>query len=152
MTAAGSGTPQAQMHVIKALRRLAWAQTKSAIVADGQVAQGQLTYPAAPTRRVLPPLRRARARGAAVLRVSVLRADMLAVAGARLRAGVRVAVLNMAAASKPGGGVDRGAGAQEEDLHRRTDAWRFLRLQHHLGPDAPGIYPIRRGTCLLSTG
>eukprot|EP00969_Alexandrium_andersonii_P340642 15056496-Alexandrium_andersonii.AAC.1 len=70
MTAAGSGTPGAQMHSIKALRRLVWAQTKSAICADGQVAQGQLSYPAAPTLKVEPPLRRARARGAAVPVVS----------------------------------------------------------------------------------
>eukprot|EP00969_Alexandrium_andersonii_P221445 9780553-Alexandrium_andersonii.AAC.1 len=58
----------------------------------------------------------------------------------------------MAAARSPGGGVDKGAGAQEEDLHRRTDAWRFLRRQHHRGPDAPGLYPIHLGRCLLSSG
>eukprot|EP00969_Alexandrium_andersonii_P186147 8223822-Alexandrium_andersonii.AAC.1 len=77
---------------------------------------------------------------------------MLEVAGARVRSGGSVAVLNMAAAGSPGGGVDWGAGAQEEDLHRRTDAWRFLRRQHRWGPGAPGLYPIHLGSCLLSDG
>eukprot|EP00969_Alexandrium_andersonii_P260683 11525221-Alexandrium_andersonii.AAC.1 len=52
MAAAGSGTPQPRMATIKALRRLAWAQTKSAIWADGLVTRGQLSYPAAPTREI----------------------------------------------------------------------------------------------------
>jgi len=38
----------------------------------------------------------------------------------------RVAVLNMASQSKPGGGYLSGAGAQEENLHRRSDLYRFL--------------------------
>eukprot|EP00969_Alexandrium_andersonii_P033593 1468402-Alexandrium_andersonii.AAC.1 len=58
----------------------------------------------------------------------------------------------MAAANSLGGGVEWGAGAQEEDLHRRTDAWRFLRRQHHWGDDAPGLDPIHLGSCLLSSG
>jgi uncharacterized protein (TIGR02452 family) len=33
----------------------------------------------------------------------------------------KVCVLNMACASKPGGGVASGRAAQEEDLYRRTD-------------------------------
>eukprot|EP00969_Alexandrium_andersonii_P355275 15444015-Alexandrium_andersonii.AAC.1 len=40
-----------------------------------------------------------------------------------------VAVRNMASSRHPGGGVRRGAGAQEENLHRRTDAFRFLERQ-----------------------
>eukprot|EP00969_Alexandrium_andersonii_P117670 5204659-Alexandrium_andersonii.AAC.1 len=67
MLEAGSGAPQAQMRVIRALRRLVWAQTKSAIVADGQVARRQLAYPEAPTQRIAPLVRQARARGAAAL-------------------------------------------------------------------------------------
>eukprot|EP00969_Alexandrium_andersonii_P265624 11738282-Alexandrium_andersonii.AAC.1 len=92
------------MSTIKALRRLVWAQTRSAIWADGLAARGELSYPAAPTREVWhrrPDRRRA---GAARPTVSVLHADMLEVAGARVRSGERVAVLNMAAARKPSGG------------------------------------------------
>eukprot|EP00969_Alexandrium_andersonii_P187528 8286199-Alexandrium_andersonii.AAC.1 len=65
------------MVTVKALRRLAWAQTKSAIWADGLVARGQLSYPAAPTRKIGPPFRRWRPSGAASPAVSVLHADML---------------------------------------------------------------------------
>eukprot|EP00969_Alexandrium_andersonii_P123653 5464528-Alexandrium_andersonii.AAC.1 len=43
--------------------------------------------------------------------------------------GYRVAVLNMASSKHPGGGVRDGRGAQEENLHRRTDAFRFLERQ-----------------------
>eukprot|EP00969_Alexandrium_andersonii_P220080 9720066-Alexandrium_andersonii.AAC.1 len=43
--------------------------------------------------------------------------------------GYRVAVLNMASSRNPGGGVRIGKGAQEENLHRRTDAFRFLERQ-----------------------
>eukprot|EP00969_Alexandrium_andersonii_P237340 10476359-Alexandrium_andersonii.AAC.1 len=43
--------------------------------------------------------------------------------------GYEVAVLNMASSRHPGGGVKSGQGAQEENLHRRTDAFRFLERQ-----------------------
>ena len=52
-----------------------------------------------------------------------------------------MAVLNMANASKPGGGYRSGAGAQEENLHRRTDLWRFLHRS---------FYPLKQGTALVS--
>ena len=38
------------------------------------------------------------------------------------------------------------AGAQEENLFRRSDAWRFLSAQHQRH------YPIPRDACLLSKG
>ena len=60
--------------------------------------------------------------------------------------GKRVAVLNMANARRAGGGVESGAGAQEENLHRRSDAWRSLAAQHQ------HHYPIPRDACLLSKG
>eukprot|EP00969_Alexandrium_andersonii_P132462 5856930-Alexandrium_andersonii.AAC.1 len=104
MEVAGAGTSHARMATIKALRCLAWAQTKSAMWADGLVAQGQLSYPATPTRVVRHREPRWRAGDEAFPAVSVLRADMLEVAGARVRAGGKVAVLNMAAAGSPGGG------------------------------------------------
>eukprot|EP00969_Alexandrium_andersonii_P247774 10948953-Alexandrium_andersonii.AAC.1 len=104
MEVAGAGASHARMATIKALRRLAWAQTKSAIWADGLVTRGQLSYPAAPTREIRHQEPRWRASGEACPAVSVLRAEMLEVAGARARAGGNVAVLNMAAANSPGGG------------------------------------------------
>ena len=71
-------------------------------------------------------------------------ADMLEYAGecAGERGGC-VAVLSMASASCPGGGVDKGVGAQEENLHRRSDLLRFTKWQ-------PRRYPIREGTCVLA--
>eukprot|EP00969_Alexandrium_andersonii_P056787 2503838-Alexandrium_andersonii.AAC.1 len=63
---------------------------------------------------------------------------MLEAAGGYASQGCRVAVLNMAAKSHPGGGVRRGAGAQEENLHRRSDAFRFLERQVQGG----NLYPI----------
>lgn len=39
-----------------------------------------------------------------------------------------------------------GAGAQEENLHRRSDACRYLDGQRYY------FYPIQQGTCLLSRG
>ena len=40
--------------------------------------------------------------------------------------------------------MQQGAGAQEENLHRRSDACRYLRDQRER------LYPISTGTCLLS--
>ena len=79
--------------------------------------------------------------------VHVIRADMLTVAGTAARSanrGEKVAVLNMASANQPGGRVRTGAGAQEENLHRRSDLGRFLGQQRH------ELYPIPPATRLVS--
>eukprot|EP00969_Alexandrium_andersonii_P059829 2634925-Alexandrium_andersonii.AAC.1 len=52
----------------------------------------------------------------------------------------------MAAKGHPGGSVRKGAGAQEENLHRRSDAFRFLEQQGWDGH----LYPIPDEGCLLS--
>eukprot|EP00969_Alexandrium_andersonii_P261772 11572723-Alexandrium_andersonii.AAC.1 len=52
----------------------------------------------------------------------------------------------MAAKSKPGGGVMAGHGAQKENFHRRSDAFRFLEQQNWEGK----FYPIKERGCLLS--
>ena len=81
-----------------------------------------------------------------LIRVSVADEDCLDRARWLTGKGLKVAVLNMASASSPEGGVRAGAGAQEENLHRRSDACRFLRDQRDR------FYPIARRSCLLSEG
>jgi hypothetical protein len=61
--------------------------------------------------------------------VIVRSADILQVASELSYEGTRVAVLNMACGNQPGGSFRSGAGAQEENLHRRSDACRFLEAQ-----------------------
>ena len=78
------------------------------------------------------------------LTISVIEQDLLEAARGHARNGESVAVLNMANDSCPGGGVYRGAGAQEENLHRRSDAFRFTIAKKQQ------YYPIRSNTCLLS--
>ena len=55
--------------------------------------------------------------------VRVVEEDCLTVAEVHASAGESVAVLNMANAKHPGGGFRRGAGAQEENIHRYIDTW-----------------------------
>jgi uncharacterized protein (TIGR02452 family) len=76
-------------------------------------------------------------------RFGVMRADMLVVASEFVSAGHRVAVLSMAHPTHPGGDFEGGAGAQEENLHRRTDMCRFTAQQRH-------VYPIPCAGCLVS--
>jgi hypothetical protein len=80
------------------------------------------------------------------IRISVANEDCLDRARWLTDKGHTVAVLNMACAYSPGGGVRWGAGAQEEELHRRTDLCRFLRDHKE------SLYPIDERTCLLSRG
>jgi uncharacterized protein (TIGR02452 family) len=70
--------------------------------------------------------------------------DMLEAAQEYLGLGHKVALLNMASLRQPGGGVEHGAGAQEENLHRRSDCSRFLWEQR------ARCYPIPDDACLLS--
>jgi uncharacterized protein (TIGR02452 family) len=59
-------------------------------------------------------------------RFGVIGADCLETAQLMLKAGLNPCVLNMASRKNPGGGVHSGAGAQEENLFRRTNM--FLSL------------------------
>ena len=74
----------------------------------------------------------------------VRNADVLEVASEY--ADLRAAVLNMGSAHSPGGGFRTGSGAQEENLHRRTDLVRFLAEQRQW------YYPMKQEECLLSKG
>lgn len=58
--------------------------------------------------------------------VQVINSDCMAVGISLALQGHRPAILNMASRSTPGGGVVRGAGAQEEGIFRRTDLFRSL--------------------------
>ncbi|GHT78399.1 TIGR02452 family protein [Spirochaetia bacterium] len=57
---------------------------------------------------------------------SCIEADCLETANVLRNAGLTPCVLNMASAHNPGGGVRNGAGAQEENIFRRTNLFRSL--------------------------
>ena len=73
--------------------------------------------------------------------VSVVEGDCLAAASALRRGGLNPVVLNMANESTPGGGYLHGAGAQEENIFRRSAA--YLCLDHpEVAPERDWAYPI----------
>jgi uncharacterized protein (TIGR02452 family) len=57
---------------------------------------------------------------------SVVEADCLETANILLKAECNPCVLNMASDRNPGGGVQKGSGAQEENIFRRTNLFRSL--------------------------
>ena len=157
---AGGGTANPDMRKIKQLRVDIWKQTREWTDTQAGVhpifrdSLGQLVLEESPiTRKVS-----CRHRGKLVFKedptvkkvsrrqpeVRVESTDILEVAERLIdECSGPVAVLNMACASHPGGGVQSGAGAQEENLHRRTDLWRFLK------PNRRRFYPLGK-SCLLS--
>ena len=97
--------------------------------------------------------------------IKVVNLDCLLAAEKLLKEGYHPAVLNMASRQNPGGGVQTGAGAQEENLFRRTNLFQSLfqfvpyaekygvrksRLQYPLDRNYGGIYTpnatVFRGT------
>ena len=84
-----------------------------------------------------------------IVRVTV--DDSLNAAHKLVGEGKEPCVLNMANRQLPGGGVLNGAGAQEENLFRRSDYYRFLYIfkpnlaeKYGLEPDAKHHYPLDR--------
>lgn len=71
--------------------------------------------------------------------IRVVNDDCLNVARSLLVKGDRVGVLNMASFRRPGGGVQSGAGAQEENLCRRSNLYSYI-------SEAEGAYPMKAGS------
>ena len=78
--------------------------------------------------------------------IHVVNADCLCTAESHVQGGSKVAVLNMANAKNAGGGFRRGAGAQEENIYRRSDAHRFLWGRRN------ALYPLKTGEAIISKG
>eukprot|EP00930_Biecheleria_cincta_P086296 TRINITY_DN75603_c0_g1_i1.p1 TRINITY_DN75603_c0_g1~~TRINITY_DN75603_c0_g1_i1.p1 ORF type:complete len:346 (+),score=55.01 TRINITY_DN75603_c0_g1_i1:47-1084(+) len=145
---AGDGTANPDMASIRSLRVIIWRQTEKAIKCslDGRPAQpdlGSFKLASNNTETCKDTLSTeciADERPG----VQVVECDMLDHAQSLVQKGHKVAVLNMACEDCPGGGFRSGAGAQEENMHRRSDLVRFteeLRTKH---------YPIPPEACLLS--
>jgi len=139
---AGDGTDSPNMVAIRQLRTLIWLQTERIIAG----ALDQLSEIATEVITLRGMAQGALREGNSRLDVKVENKDILQVSQELKLAGFNVAVLNMANAAFPGGGFRSGAGAQEENLHRRSDMQRFLE-GHPMR-----LYPIRTDSCLLSRG
>jgi uncharacterized protein (TIGR02452 family) len=134
--AAGAGTHNVDIHVVRKLRKLVWLQTENAIklVLAERLDEVPITFVFG---------RALRRTVASQLKVGVVCKDLLLVATEFAAAGHKVAVLSMANPCRPGGDFKEGAGAQEENLHRRTDLCRHTAQQRH-------NYPIPHAGCLVS--
>lgn len=73
-------------------------------------------------------------------KISVVNCDCLVEAEKLVEMGMNVAVLNMASRRNPGGGVTTGAGAQEENIFRRTNIFQSLYQFAHYA----NLYGVRR--------
>ena len=141
---AGDGTATAYMPGIRQLRVLIWLQTvrlTSERALQTRETRWRSSAPATQTVRLS-----GRQPTGGSTDTEVRGQDFLDAARDLHGQGLRVAVLNMANARRPGGGVTSGAGAQEENLHRRSDAWKSLHAQRRQH------YPIPWDACLLSKG
>ncbi len=83
---------------------------------------------------------------------SVLEADCIESAELLTKAGYNVCVLNMASGQNPGGGVLSGAGAQEENIFRRSSIFLSLyqfadySVQYEINRNPNNSYPLNRNT------
>ena len=79
----------------------------------------------------------------ATTQIEVVDADTIDCALQWAARGYKPLVLNLASDAHPGGGVERGAAAQEESLFRRTNYWQTLRRR---------MYPLGRYDAVYSPG
>ena len=153
MLDAGSGdSSRANMSVIRKLRTLIWYQTRDVVhrsVKEHRFGSPHLfripdtwkyTY-----RQFREDLGWYGSRWGVEACVQVVAQDCLHAAHSQVENGKKVAVLNMASATSPGGGYKWGAGAQEENLHRRSDVFRFTDMH----PDKHRLYPMSPDECLI---
>jgi len=146
----GDGTADPNMKAIRACRALIWRQSEEAIncaeISKPSTQSDTLPLCGAARTEVLRSDMINLPSQPSSLRCSVRieGTDMLETAGELCRQGHHVGVLNMANANTPGGVLGHGAGAQEENLHRRSDAVRFTVKQRKKH------YPIPDDACLLS--
>lgn len=75
--------------------------------------------------------------------IEVVDSDTIDCGLAWVARGYNPLVLNLASDAHPGGGVERGAAAQEESLFRRTNYWQTLRRR---------MYPLERYEAVYSPG
>jgi len=90
-------------------------------------------------------------------KISVINSDCLEAAQLLLDSGFNPIVLNMASRQNPGGGVINGAGAQEENLFRRTNLFMSLYQFTHYANEygikkSKNSYPINRDTGGIYSG
>ena len=144
MRAAGSGTPAANMQTIRSLRVSVQKETVAVVKSDP--ALNCATTAPTISHRCRQPIgvcegrnRPAQSAQAAKIAwrppmVRVVQGDCLQHAQLLSTSFERVAVLSMAARESPGGGWQHGAGAQEENLHRRSTLFRSLQQAGQLYP------------------
>ncbi|CAE7431198.1 Clec16a, partial [Symbiodinium pilosum] len=143
---AGDGTNNPDMNCIRKLRKEIWNQTEMIF----QELDESASLDKARSTTLFQPGDFSNCESPAVNcghcmpEVEVVECDILDKAEAFAKEMGAVAVLNMASASSPGGGVRNGAGAQEENLCRRSDLYRFL------APQWRSLYPIQKNACLIS--
>ena len=147
MADAGSGDSRlANMTTISRLRILIWLQTKNIVEAaqngffltglDLSCSPNGRKYTYAQCRQEQIPIRHWNRES----RTIVAPLDCLIAANPQVNHGRKVAVLSMANPRVPGGGYKKGKGAQEENLYRRSDAFRYTDMR---------LYPIEDDECLI---
>ena len=145
MADAGSGDSRlANMTTISRLRILIWLQTKNIVEAaqngffltglDLSCSPNGRKYTYAQCRQEQIPIRHWNRES----RTIVAPLDCLIAANPQVNHGRKVAVLSMANPRVPGGGYKKGKGAQEENLYRRSDAFRYTDMR---------LYPIEDDEC-----
>ena len=146
MADAGSGDSRlVNMTTISRLRILIWLQTKNMVDAaqtgfltglDLSCSTNGRKYTYAQCRREQVPILYWNFEP----RTKVVAQDCLNAAEREVKHGRKVAVLSMANPRVPGGGYKKGKGAQEENLYRRSDAFRYTDMR---------LYPIEDDECLI---